>query len=246
MGGFALASNSLFATGASPIFVAVRGLNILTANSSDNTVTELSAGRRSGRLHAVPSSPIPVGAKPTAVATADFNGDGVTDLVTANSGGNGVTVLSGAFAVGTSPQSLAIADFNGDGKSDIAVVNSGDGTVTILPEHAARAHYNPFCLRALFGIRNSRQRKLINCRIHLRGFFEQALARALACVERHRRRDHGECRGQPSYARGRILYRTRSLLGGQLAFDAATTVTLNLVLPGHTPASRRQPFRGGE
>ena len=244
VGGFAPASNSPFATGASPIFVAVRGLNILTANSSDNTVTELLGDGLGGFTQSL-RSPIPVGAKPIAVATADFNGDGVPDLVTANSGGNSVTVLSGVFAVGTSPQSLAIADFNGDGKPDIAVVNSGDATVTILLNTLPALITTPSALTLYSGsgipvsVSSSTAGSTYAVSSNKPWLVPTPASNATGGVTTVSVTANPAMLAGGSYT-GIVRYSVANW------FDAATTVTLNLALPSGTlqPAAA-SPFAAG-
>jgi hypothetical protein len=143
------APGSPFRVGSMPWSVALGDVNgdgrldIVTANSSDNTVSVL-LGDGAGRFEAAPTAPFNVGPGPNAVALGDVNGDGKLDLVTANVGGNTVTVLLGdgaggfaaaagsPFAVGGAPPDLALGDFNGDGKLDIVTANSGGNTVSLL------------------------------------------------------------------------------------------------------------------
>jgi hypothetical protein len=162
-GGFAPAPNSPFSVGAAPLALAVRDLNgdgnsdIVTANSADNTLTEL-LGDGAGGFTQAASSPFSTGGQPRSVAIADVNADGVLDLIAANSGGRSLTVLLGnlaggftqapssPFALGTLPVALAAGDFNGDGKPDIAAVNSGDGTVTLYQNTLPALTANPASL----------------------------------------------------------------------------------------------------
>jgi uncharacterized protein (TIGR03437 family) len=118
-------------------------MDILVANSGDNTVSEL-VGDGTGAFTVAGGSPFSVGSKPSSLAVADINGDGLTDIITANSTNNNVTVLLGTtsggftpatsspFAVGTGPCFVTTGDFNGDGKPDAAVANLSSGNVSVL------------------------------------------------------------------------------------------------------------------
>ena len=149
-GGFTAAQGSPFPAGASPICVAVGGINqngearfLATANDDDATVTVL-LNNGMGFFTAAPGSPFVVGLFPWSVTVGDFNGDGQSDLAVTNRGDNTVTVLlsnglggftvapGSPFPVGLYPYSVAVGDFNGDGKADLAVTNAGDNTVTVL------------------------------------------------------------------------------------------------------------------
>jgi FG-GAP-like repeat/Bacterial Ig-like domain (group 3)/FG-GAP repeat len=137
------------AVGSLPLAAAVADMNgdgnmdILVANSGDNTVSEL-LGDGTGAFTVATGSPFSVGSKPSSLAVVDFNGDGLADIITANATNNNVTLLLGTtsggftpatsspFAVGTGPTSIAIGDFNGDGKPDAAVANLASANVTLL------------------------------------------------------------------------------------------------------------------
>jgi uncharacterized protein (TIGR03437 family) len=143
------AAASPFMVGASPQSVTAGDFNgdgapdLVTANSSDNTVTVL-LGDGAGGFRPASGSPFPAGMNPVSVAVADFNGDGIPDIVSANTGGNNVTVLLGdgaggfmaangsPYAVGSEPLSVAAGDFNGDGNQDLVVANYGDRNLTVL------------------------------------------------------------------------------------------------------------------
>ena len=148
-GQFTAAAGSPFAVGASPAFVAAADFNgdgqldLVTANSGNNTVTVL-LGNGSGGFTAAAGSPIAVGSSPRSMAVGDFNGDGNPDLVTTDYSGNTITVLLGngsggftaatgsPFATGVNPSSVAAGDFNGDGKLDLVTSHFNDNTVTVL------------------------------------------------------------------------------------------------------------------
>jgi uncharacterized protein (TIGR03437 family) len=168
-GGFVAAPGSPFVVGMNPASVAVGDFNgdgkldIVTANSGDNTATEL-LGDGSGGFAAAAGSPFAVGTNPRSVVVGDFNGDGELDFVMANAGGNSITELLGngtggftpatgnPFAVGTNPVSIAVADFNGDGKPDLAIANLGDNTATVLLNTLPAITTNPSSLTFYAGV----------------------------------------------------------------------------------------------
>jgi len=112
-------------------------LDIVTANSGDNTVLVL-LGHGDGTFQPAVTYAVTDangnGIGPNAVAVGDFNGDGNLDIVTANIGDDTVSVLLGngdgafqpavTYAVGNSPFSVAVGDFNGHPD----IVTAGDST----------------------------------------------------------------------------------------------------------------------
>lgn len=91
-GGFAADQGSPFPAGASPICIAVGGINqnlearlLATANDDDATVTVL-LNNGTGFFTAAPGSPFVVGLFPSSVTVGDFNGDGESDLAVTNRG----------------------------------------------------------------------------------------------------------------------------------------------------------------
>ena len=149
--------------GSSPSALALADMNndgkvdILVANSADNTVSEL-LGDGTGAFTVSAGSPFPVAARPSSLAVADFNNDGLLDFVTANSTGNNVSLLLGTatgsftaasfspFTTGTAPVSLAVADLNGDGKPDVVVANSSSNNITVLLNTLTSIVVNPASL----------------------------------------------------------------------------------------------------
>jgi hypothetical protein len=120
-------------------------LDVLTANSSSNTVSV-----RFNNGAGVISSPPPaiaaygtvyVGSSPNSVAVGDIDGDGDLDLLTANNTSNNVSVRlntgagffydpgnGGTIAVGTNPLKVVLGDVDGDGDLDLLTNN---GTVSV-------------------------------------------------------------------------------------------------------------------
>jgi ankyrin repeat protein len=144
-----------FATGASPLSVAVGDLNgdgrldLAVGNSTFSTVSvrlnTTAPGAATPSFAA--SQDFDTGMNPQSITLGDLNGDGKLDLAVANFNTNTMSVLlnttaAGAatpsfaakqdFATGAGPVSVTLGDLNGDGKSDLAVVNFISGTVSVL------------------------------------------------------------------------------------------------------------------
>ena len=150
-GGLSFVPGSLFLPGSSPTVgsgprALASGdvnndgrLDLISANSADNTLTVLTNNGLGGFA---PASAPPVGAGPRSVAAVDVNADGRLDLVSANFDANTVSVLtnngSGVFipastnSVGNNPHSVVVADVNADGRPDLISANLGSSTLTIL------------------------------------------------------------------------------------------------------------------
>jgi hypothetical protein len=106
-------------------------LDIVTANSGDNTVSVLLNGG-SGRFQ--PAVSYPVGEVPDTVVLGDFNHDGTLDIVTGNNGDNTVSVLvgegNGQFQTSTPRTTIAalnvpvMTEFAGDSAPDTLILNN--------------------------------------------------------------------------------------------------------------------------
>lgn len=138
-----------YKVGAQPRSIAVAdlngdgGLDVIVANSGDNTLTLL-LGTTAG-LDPVPSA-IPAGNEPSDVDAVDFDGDKDVDLVVANHETSLVSVLlndgkahfvpapGSPFDSGARPHfhGVATGDFDGDGWNDVAVESSGTDEVRVL------------------------------------------------------------------------------------------------------------------
>lgn len=138
-------SKSTYPAGAAPRavlaadFSANGTVDLVVANSGDDTVSVLEGSSASGAFAA--SSVSRTAAGPQALAAGDFNRDGRVDLAVASAGAGVVSLLwgsgSGAFntrtdlPAGKTPSSIVVADFNGDGYLDIAAGNSGASSISI-------------------------------------------------------------------------------------------------------------------
>lgn len=149
-------SATTFGTGPNPAAVAVAhldnngNLDLVTANSGDNTVSVLLGNGMGGFAAA---SPTGTGKQPGSITVADLDGDGKQDIVTGNLGekdpmgapavaGNTVSVLLGngdgtfkppldfplgGTTYGDTPVPVAVRDVNNDGKPDVIAAFTDTG-----------------------------------------------------------------------------------------------------------------------
>jgi len=144
-----------YPVGTAPAFVATAILragssvnDLVTANSSDNTVSVL-LGNGDGTFAAQVAYPLvaTTDKDPVGIATGEFdvNNNADTDLAVVNSGSNNVSILlgdgTGNFTpkvdvpVGNTPVSVVTADFHdltANHPLDLAVANQADNTISIL------------------------------------------------------------------------------------------------------------------
>ncbi|MHB1935102.1 MAG: FG-GAP-like repeat-containing protein [Acidobacteriaceae bacterium] len=149
---------TVYAVGKQPYWIASGDLNgdgypdLVTANTTDGTVSVLLNNGPSGNGTFAAAATYTVGKQPYQVAIGDVNGDGYPDLAVANYSANSVTVLFGskvgtftvqptALATCANPYGVAIGDFKHNGFPSIAVTcysaaatglevfpNNGNGT----------------------------------------------------------------------------------------------------------------------
>ncbi len=120
-------SQIIFTVGASPAGVLSEDVtndrlsDIVTANTSDNTITLIPANSTGGCLNPATTTfpAFPAGTGPVALIAHDFNGDGATDLAVADSGGR-VTVLFG--------RDIATLTVNITGAALYSVQSKAEGT----------------------------------------------------------------------------------------------------------------------
>jgi len=157
-----IAANVDFATGATPVSVAIGDLDgdgkpdLAVVNQSSNTVSIFRNISSSGPITAASFAAkvdFVTGNEPESVAIGDFDGDGKPDLAVVNYGSSTVSVFrnissSGSitassfatkvdFATGSLPSSVAIGDLDGDGKPDLAVANYSSNTISVLRNTAS-------------------------------------------------------------------------------------------------------------
>ncbi len=143
------AAQTTFATGFTPVFVALGDLDgdgdldLAVANSAaaPPNVSVL-LGNGNGTFAA--QTTFATGDDPVFVALGDLDGDGDLDLVVTNKlsappnvsvllgNGNGTFAAQTTFATGDDPVFVVIGDLDGDGDLDIAVANEADDTISIL------------------------------------------------------------------------------------------------------------------
>ena len=151
-----------YATGNSPVFVAVDDFNgdgvsdlaianngAPTSANTGSTVTILLGQPNINNPKVGTGSFAPgtirdfrAGSGPTSIVVGDFNVDGMNDLAVADQTDNAVSVLlnlgNGLFGpnfelpVDEAPVSITSADFNGDGKSDVATANHNSNDATVV------------------------------------------------------------------------------------------------------------------
>lgn len=116
-------------------------LDVISANTSDRTVTLL-LGRGDGTFYRnLGSDVVGVGGGPSYVACDDLNADGKPDIVTTNWVDTSISILlgNGDGTLGsplltkslTNTDYVAIADLNGDGRKDLAIANRHDQSKNI-------------------------------------------------------------------------------------------------------------------
>lgn len=142
-GSLDLARQSEYATGASPVSVAVGDVNgdgnldLVTANNGSNDVSVL-LGHGGATFQSAVS--YAAGAGVTSVALGDFDKDGHLDIAVTNSSGvsallgvgNGTFRTAHNYGADAGAASVAVGNFNGDTFLDLAVANAGANDVSLL------------------------------------------------------------------------------------------------------------------
>jgi len=144
-GTISFASRVDFATGSTPIGIAIRDLDgdgksdIVVANVTGNSVSVFQNTSTTGSISFAPKIDIPSSYDPCTIAIGDLDGDTKPDIAVANAGTSTVSVFRNTstngkisfateidFATGGTSLLVTIADVDGDGKMDLITGNSPD------------------------------------------------------------------------------------------------------------------------
>ena len=120
-------------------------IDIVTANTNDNTVSVLQNNSTLGHFSFVAHQDFAVGALPTEVQAADINGDNKPEIIVATYGGSSdFTVLENTtssaspsfsrtdFPGGGSAFALGLGDVDGDSKVDIILSHDGTNAISVV------------------------------------------------------------------------------------------------------------------
>lgn len=148
-------------------------VDIVTANTGDNTISILSNISTSGSPNSVsstnrpnslsfaPAITVSVGSQPTGVGLGDISGSGKQSIVVSNRGSSNVTILRETdglhFAtpitvgVGISPDGVGLGDITGSGKLSIVTSNFGSDNVSVIEPKPAQPNRFSFAAPAIAG-----------------------------------------------------------------------------------------------
>jgi len=120
---------------------------IVSANTSDSTLSVFQNNSTSGSLSFAAAVDFKLNSAPNSIALGDFNGDGLPDIATSNNGntvsvfqnmsGSGNAIAASSlggekdFSIASSPFGLAIGDLNGDGRPDLITASSQTNTASV-------------------------------------------------------------------------------------------------------------------